>query len=140
MTGYPMFKRHDEVDANASPEERAAAALKPAVVDITMHLQEGEQFFVNRITFTGNTVTRDRVIRREIRLVENGVFNTEALKYSVKRLNQLGYFKPLEGNEAIQVQRRRARRTKSTSRSSWRNRTAISCSSARAIRSWTARS
>ena len=66
MTGYPMFKRHDEVEPNASPEERAAAAAKPAIVDITMHMQEGEQFFVNRITFTGNTVTRDRVIRREI--------------------------------------------------------------------------
>ena len=32
------------------------------------------------------------------------MFNTEALKYSVKRLNQLGYFKPLEG-EAIDVQK-----------------------------------
>ncbi len=60
MTGYPMFKRQDEVDPSASPEERAAAAAKPAIVDITMHMQEGEQFFVNRITFTGNTVTRDR--------------------------------------------------------------------------------
>jgi outer membrane protein insertion porin family len=105
FTGYPAFKRHDEVDPNASPEERAAAAARPAVVDVTMHLQEGEQFFVNRITFTGNTVTRDRVIRRELRLVENGIFNTEALKYSVKRLNQLGYFKPLEGNEAIKVEK-----------------------------------
>src|SRR5258708_38476996 len=60
-------------------------------------MQEGLQFFVNRITFVGNTTTRDNVIRREIRLVEEGVFNTEALKYSVKRLNQLGYFKALEG-------------------------------------------
>jgi outer membrane protein insertion porin family len=34
--------------------------------------------------------------------VEAGVFNTEALKHSVKRLNQLGYFKPLEG-DAISV-------------------------------------
>ena len=59
--------------------------------------RKGKQFFVNRITFTGNTTTRDNVIRREMRLVENGVFNTEALKYSVKRLNQLGYFKALEG-------------------------------------------
>src|SRR5258708_26071290 len=32
-----------------------------------------------------------------MRLVDDGVFNTEALKYSVKRLNQLGYFKALEG-------------------------------------------
>ena len=49
--------------------------------------------------FTGNTTTRDKVIRREMRLVEGGVFNTEALKFSVRRLNQLGYFKNLEGNE-----------------------------------------
>ena len=37
------------------------------------------------------------MIRREMRLVEGAPFNTEALKYSVKRLNQLGYFKALEG-------------------------------------------
>ena len=67
--------------------------------------RKGKQFFVNRITFTGNTTTRDNVIRREMRLVEDGVFNTEALKYSVKRLNQLGYFKPLEGGKDVDVQK-----------------------------------
>ena len=75
------------------------------IVDVTMRMQEGEQFFVNRITFVGNTTTRDNVIRREMRLVESGVFNTEALKYSVKRLNQLGYFKPLEGGKDVDVQK-----------------------------------
>ena len=69
-----------------------------------MKVTEGKQYFVNRITFTGNTTTRDNVIRREIRLLEAGVFNTEALKYSIKRLNQLGYFKALEG-DAIQVEK-----------------------------------
>src|SRR5204862_1964707 len=34
-----------------------------------------------------------------------GVFNTEALKYSVKRLNQLGYFKPLEGGKDVNVEK-----------------------------------
>ena len=77
----------------------------PPVVDVTMRVQEGTQYFINRITFLGNTTTRDNVIRREIRLVESGVFNTEALKYSVRRLNQLGYFKALEGPEAIQVEK-----------------------------------
>ena len=42
-----------------------------------MRMQEGKQYFVNRITFIGNTTTRDNVIRREMRLVESGVFNTE---------------------------------------------------------------
>jgi len=74
------------------------------IVDITMRLDEGKQYYVNRLIFLGNTTTRDNVIRREVRLLENGVFNTEALKYSVRRLNQLGYFKPLEG-EAIDVQK-----------------------------------
>ena len=78
---------------------RPAAAKPVPIVDVTMRLEEGPQYFVNRITFTGNTTTRDNVIRREMRLVEGGVFNTEALKYSVRRLNQLGYFKKLEGNE-----------------------------------------
>ena len=62
-------------------------------------LQEGKQYFVNRISFVGNMTTRDNVIRREMRLVEGSVFNTESLKYSVRRLNQLGYFRNIEGND-----------------------------------------
>ena len=112
FTGYPDLKPHDEPNQNL-PD--APAALKapdadngkpeaagPPLVDVTMRLQEGQQFFVNRITFVGNTTTRDNVIRREMRLVEEGVFNTEALKYSIKRLNQLGYFKALEGRQGRQ--------------------------------------
>ncbi|MCC6988198.1 MAG: BamA/TamA family outer membrane protein, partial [Acidobacteria bacterium] len=58
------------------------------------------------ITFTGNTTTRDTVVRRELRLIEGGVFNTEALKYSVRRLNQVGYFKNLEeGGQGIDVKK-----------------------------------
>ena len=42
-----------------------------------------------------------------MRLVEGGVFNTEALKFSVRRLNQLGYFKNIEeqGSQAVDVQK-----------------------------------
>ena len=69
-----------------------------------MRVDEGKQYFVNRITFAGNTTTRDNVIRREIRLVEAGVFNTRGAEVQRPRLNQLGYFKPLEG-EAVDVQK-----------------------------------
>ena len=55
------------------------------------------------MTFVGNTRTKDYVIRRELRLYEGGVFNTEALKFSVRRLNQLGYFKPIEDQRNVQV-------------------------------------
>jgi outer membrane protein insertion porin family len=103
--GAPQANGNGNTDGNAGPAAPAAPAPAPGskpIVDVTLRLQEGKQYYVNRITFVGNTTTRDPVIRREIRLVESGVFNTEALKYSIKRLNQLGYFKPLEG-EAIGV-------------------------------------
>ena len=50
--------------------------------------QEGEHL-VNRITFQGNTTTRDNVIRRELRLLGDEI-NTEALKFSVKRIDRAG--------------------------------------------------
>jgi outer membrane protein insertion porin family len=107
FVAFPDLKPRNVANGNGSAGPAAPAAAKadePAVVDVTMKVTEGKQYFVNRITFTGNTTTRDNVIRREIRLLEAGVFNTEALKYSIKRLNQLGYFKALEG-DAIQVEK-----------------------------------
>jgi len=94
--GYMEFTGFPELTTSSVPQ--ALRAGDP-VVDVRMKLTEGPQYTVNRITFTGNTTTRDEVIRREVQLVEGGVFNTEALKYSIRRLNQLGYFKPLEGND-----------------------------------------
>ena len=66
-------------------------------MDITVKMEEDKQYFLGRISFTGNDSTRDKVIRREIYMNEGEVFNTEALKMSIKRVNQLGYFKPMEG-------------------------------------------
>lgn len=74
------------------------------VVDVVLRVTEGTQYFINRIDFAGNTTTRDNVIRRELNIVEGGVFNSEAMKYSVRRLNQLGFFKPLE-QQALAVDR-----------------------------------
>jgi len=98
FTGFPDL---EPVAAAAGPVEGPAEPT----VNVTMRLQEGEQYFVNRLTFVGNTTTRDNVIRREVRLVEGAPFNTESLKYSIKRLNQLGYFKPLEEGQGIDVQK-----------------------------------
>ncbi len=107
FTAFPDLKPRDAVDKLGEPPEALAAEVRvaegPPLVDVVMRMQEGEQYFVNRITFVGNTTTRDNVVRREMRLVENGVFNTEALKYSVRRLNQLGYFKPLDPQKDAEV-------------------------------------
>jgi outer membrane protein insertion porin family len=111
FTGYPDLKPRDQPDPNAPPQEKSEEPTHTKegspIVDVTMRLTEGEQYFVNRLTFVGNTTTRDNVVRREVRLLEGGVFNTEALKYSVKKINQLGYFKPIEENnqDAIKVEK-----------------------------------
>ena len=76
------------------------------VVDVTIRFQEGEQYFVNRITIVGNQTTHDQVIRRELQLVERGVFNTAGLKHSVRRLNQLGFFEPLDESQ-IGIEKKR---------------------------------
>jgi outer membrane protein insertion porin family len=99
FTGYPDM---EFLDPAQGPVEGPAEPT----VNITMRLTEGDQYFVNRITFTGNTTTRDNVIRREMRLVEGAPFSTEALKYSIRRLNQLGYFQNLEQSpDAVDVQK-----------------------------------
>ena len=111
FTGYPDLRPEgqeaDNGDGNGNGSVPASLSVeapnKNPTVDVIMRIQEGKQYFVNRITFVGNTTTRDNVIRREMRLFEGGLFNTEALKHSVRRLNQLGYFKALEGQEDIQV-------------------------------------
>ena len=77
------------------PERKPDAKRK--VVDVTLTMDEDKKYYVGKITFTGNTTTRDKVIRREVYLNEGDTFNTEALKLSIRRINQLGYFKPMEG-------------------------------------------
>src|SRR5262249_56976121 len=92
-------------DGKGNEPGKPAARKGPPIVDVTVRLQEGKQYFINRITFVGNTTTRDNVIRREMRMYEGSVFNTEALKFSVRRLNQLGYFKPLDENKGVDVEK-----------------------------------
>jgi len=72
------------------------------LVDVTVKMEEDKRYFLGKLSFTGNDSTRDKVIRREIHMNEGDVFDTEALKLSIKRINQLGYFKQMESAPDIQ--------------------------------------
>jgi len=74
-------------------------------IDLTLSFDEGKQFFVRRIDFSGNVTTRDKVIRREILLNEGELFNTRLWELSILRLNQLGYFEVLKEQEAAKIER-----------------------------------
>jgi outer membrane protein insertion porin family len=65
-------------------------------VSLEVDIDEGKPFYVSRIEFQGNTVTRDKVIRRELMLDEGSVYNSQLWEYSLLRLNQLEYFEPLK--------------------------------------------
>ena len=66
---------------------------------LEIEVDEGKQFTVRRIEFTGNTTTRDKVIRRELALEEGGVYNSRLWELSLLRLNQLSYFDQLKPDD-----------------------------------------
>ena len=71
------------------------------IVHIAMEITEGRQAFINRIEIVGNSRTRDKVVRREIPLIEGDVFNSALLKQSRQNLEAIGYF------EEVKVETRR---------------------------------
>jgi outer membrane protein insertion porin family len=85
------------INFTAIPTPRPDEAKKLLYFDID--IDEGKPFTVRRIEFTGNTTTRDKVIRREIALEEGQVYNQAAWEQSLLRLNQLGYFDQLKPDD-----------------------------------------
>ena len=86
----PEFK-----DDPKNPEE--------GIVDITLHIDEGKQFTLRRLEFTGNTFTRDKVMRREFLLNEGDIYNQNYLEISVARLNQTQYFDPIDKDQDVEI-------------------------------------
>ncbi len=78
--------------------------------DETKHLiyldvdcDEGKQFYISRIEFTGNTLTRDKVVRRELLMEEGQVYNSQLVDLSLLRLNQLNYFDTLKTDQDVET-------------------------------------
>jgi outer membrane protein insertion porin family len=68
-------------------------------ITLNIDIDEGKPFYVSRIEFTGNTITRDKVIRRELLLEEGQIYNSQRWELSILRLNQLNYFEPLKAEQ-----------------------------------------
>ncbi|MGD8833252.1 MAG: outer membrane protein assembly factor BamA [Pseudomonadales bacterium] len=62
-------------------------------VDVEFFVDAGKRAYVRRISFTGNKVTQDEVMRREMRQMEGGWASTSQIELSKVRLERLGYFK-----------------------------------------------
>ena len=62
------------------------------MMNVTFRVGETPRVYVERIDIQGNTVTRDKVIRREFRLNEGDAFNAIKVKRSQDRIQSLGFF------------------------------------------------
>src|SRR5678815_2503169 len=71
------------------------------IVDFAVTIEEGKQFSLRRLEFIGNTFTRDNVLRREVLINEGDIYNDNYWEYSVVKLNQLGYFNPIDKDKDV---------------------------------------
>ncbi len=65
-------------------------------VDVEFFVDSGKRAYVRRISFTGNAMTQDEVMRRESRQMEGGWASTAQIDLTKVRLERLGYFKGVE--------------------------------------------
>lgn len=61
-------------------------------MSVTFQLAEAARVYVERVDVNGNTLTQDKVVRREFRLSEGDAFNTYQIKRTTNRIKSLGYF------------------------------------------------
>ncbi len=76
--------------ANITPLTKMNATEKS--IDLTFDMEKGEKIYIDRITISGNGKTRDKVIRREMRLAEGELSSGAGLKRSKQNLMNLGFF------------------------------------------------
>lgn len=82
-----------------------------AIADIVVSVDEDDPYYVERVEFDGNTATHDRVMRREVLLNEQTLFNRTRLDLSRQKINQLGYveapddpaIEPIPGENRVRI-------------------------------------
>lgn len=75
-------------NVNAAPE----IDKEKHQVAFTIFVDPGKRVYVRRVNVTGNTRTRDEVVRREIRQMEGGWYDADLVSLSKQRIDKLGYF------------------------------------------------
>ncbi len=90
----------DEGYAYASISPRIDENLDELYVNITYVAEKGKQVYFENIIISGNAKTRDKVIRRELKVYEQELFSGKRLKRSIRNLYRLDYFEDIKVNTA----------------------------------------
>ena len=92
-----VYKDKGYAYANVTPETAVDAEKK--LVDLTYNFQKGNLVSIERIEITGNNKTRDKVIRRELRINEGDLYSGTGVRVSKLRVTALGFFDAVEINQ-----------------------------------------
>lgn len=98
-----LYGNYGFIDFTSEPD--FAINQEKKIIDVTLRFDEQKSYYVRRIEFSGNTTTRDKVIRREVLLDEGDLYNTRLWEVSVLRLNQLDFFEQIKHTEHTEVRR-----------------------------------
>jgi outer membrane protein insertion porin family len=82
--------------ANVDITPRIEQDKEKLEVNITFDIAKGNQVYFEEITITGNTKTRDKVIRRQLQVFEQELYSGRRLKRSVRNLYRLDYFEDIK--------------------------------------------
>ncbi len=97
------YGQYGFIDFTAEPDFDIDDVAKK--INLTLRFDEQKQYYVHRINFSGNTTTRDKVIRRELLIDEGQLFNKRYWDISILRLNQLNYFDKIDADKAVALQK-----------------------------------
>jgi len=87
---------NDEGYANADVNPKITTHEKEQIVDVNFQLTKGSLVHIARIGISGNTITRDKVIRRQLSIAEGDLYSASKLKTGYSNLNQLRYFEEVD--------------------------------------------
>jgi outer membrane protein insertion porin family len=88
----------DEGYAYADISPRIDQDTEKLVVNIMFDIDKGKQVYFEEITINGNTKTRDKVIRRQLKVYEQELYGGRRLKRSIQNLYRLDFFEDIKVN------------------------------------------
>ncbi len=87
---------YDSGFAYANPVPVTAVNADSKTIDLTFDVNKGKQVTIERIDIVGNTKTRDKVIRRQLRVYEGELFSGTGMRRSKEKVTALGFFETVE--------------------------------------------
>jgi outer membrane protein insertion porin family len=96
-----LYKDKGFAYVNVIPNFRMEESSKTVNIDI--QISKGPIVKIGKIEIVGNTTTRDKVIRREMRIYEGDDYSSELLKRSERLITRLGYFETVKDHKNILV-------------------------------------